>query len=130
MELIDISVQDGRGLIKIAISGIHDRVRIQDYLREAEGLREMYNAQCACTDEWAEKYRAEVERKADATFLALVAELEQSLAAVNARLAQAQILTHPTSGQLREHERMRGMGQRVEVIDSFEGVDRLLGEMK
>ena len=36
----------------------------------------------------------------------------------------------PTGGQLREHERMRGMGQRVEVIDSFEGVDRLLGEMK
>ena len=36
----------------------------------------------------------------------------------------------PTSGQLREHERMRGMGQRVEVIDSFEGVDRLLGEMR
>ena len=36
----------------------------------------------------------------------------------------------PTSGQLREHERMRGMGQRVEVIDSFEGVDELIGEMK
>ena len=36
----------------------------------------------------------------------------------------------PTSGQLREHERMRGMGQRVEVIDSFEGVDKLIGEMK
>lgn len=28
--------------------------------------------------------------------------------------------------QYREHERMRKMGQRVEVIDSFEGVDRLL----
>lgn len=28
--------------------------------------------------------------------------------------------------QLREHERMRAMGQRVEVIDSKEGVDRLL----
>lgn len=36
----------------------------------------------------------------------------------------------PTSGQLREHERMRGMGQRVEVIDSFEGVDKLIGEMR
>lgn len=36
----------------------------------------------------------------------------------------------PTSGQLREHERMRGMGQRIEVIDSFEGVDKLIGEMK
>lgn len=35
----------------------------------------------------------------------------------------------PTSGQLREHERMRGMGQRVEVIDSFEGVDKLIGGM-
>lgn len=29
--------------------------------------------------------------------------------------------------QLREHERMQAMGQRVEVIDSFEGVDNLLG---
>jgi hypothetical protein len=29
--------------------------------------------------------------------------------------------------QAREHERMRKMGQRVEVIDSFEGVDALLG---
>ena len=36
----------------------------------------------------------------------------------------------PTTQQLREHERMRGMGQQVEVIDSFEGVDRLLQEMR
>jgi hypothetical protein len=28
--------------------------------------------------------------------------------------------------QLREHKRMRDMGQRVEVIDSIEGVDALL----
>jgi hypothetical protein len=28
--------------------------------------------------------------------------------------------------QLREHERMRAMGQRVEVIDSIEGVEELL----
>lgn len=33
----------------------------------------------------------------------------------------------PEPHQLREHERMRAMGQRVEVIDSFEGVDSLLG---
>lgn len=32
----------------------------------------------------------------------------------------------PRPGQLREHERMRAMGQRVEVIDSIEGVDELL----
>lgn len=32
----------------------------------------------------------------------------------------------PTAAQLREHERMRRMGQRVEVIDSIEGVDKLL----
>lgn len=31
----------------------------------------------------------------------------------------------PESHQLREHERMRKMGQRVEVIDSIEGVDAL-----
>lgn len=29
--------------------------------------------------------------------------------------------------QAREHERMRAMGQRVEVIDSFERVDEVLG---
>lgn len=29
-------------------------------------------------------------------------------------------------GQLREHERMRRYGLRVEVVDSFEGVDRVL----
>lgn len=33
----------------------------------------------------------------------------------------------PEPHQLREHERLRSMGQRVEVIDSFEGVDALLG---
>lgn len=33
----------------------------------------------------------------------------------------------PEPHQLREHERMRRMGQRVEVIDSIEGVDGLLG---
>lgn len=31
----------------------------------------------------------------------------------------------PTAVQLREHERMRKMGQRVLVIDSFEKVDAL-----
>ena len=29
--------------------------------------------------------------------------------------------------QLREHKRMQALGQRVEVIDSFGGVDKLLG---
>lgn len=32
----------------------------------------------------------------------------------------------PEPHQAREHERMRKMGQRVEVIDSTEGVDNLL----
>lgn len=32
----------------------------------------------------------------------------------------------PESHQLREHERMRKMGQRVVVIDSIEGVEELL----
>lgn len=32
----------------------------------------------------------------------------------------------PEPHQLREHKRMRDMGQRVEVIDSIEGVDGLL----
>ena len=33
----------------------------------------------------------------------------------------------PTLQQLREHDRLRAMGQRVEVIDSLEGVGELLG---
>jgi len=32
----------------------------------------------------------------------------------------------PTLAQVREHNRMRRMGQRVEVIDSLEGVEALL----
>ena len=32
----------------------------------------------------------------------------------------------PEPHQAREHERMRAMGQRVEVIDSIEGVEELL----
>lgn len=32
----------------------------------------------------------------------------------------------PEPHQLREHKRMRAMGQRVEVIDSIEGVEALL----
>jgi hypothetical protein len=32
----------------------------------------------------------------------------------------------PEPYQLREHERMRALGQRVEVIDSLEGVESLL----
>ncbi|WP_173911074.1 VRR-NUC domain-containing protein [Acinetobacter sp. Marseille-Q1618] len=32
----------------------------------------------------------------------------------------------PAKAQLREHERMRNMGQRVEIIDSIERIDELL----
>ncbi|MCH7295444.1 VRR-NUC domain-containing protein [Acinetobacter higginsii] len=33
----------------------------------------------------------------------------------------------PTAAQIREHKRMRDMGQRVEVIDSIERIEELLG---
>lgn len=33
----------------------------------------------------------------------------------------------PTKAQSREHERMRKMGQRVEIIDSLERIEELLG---
>ncbi|RZG66528.1 VRR-NUC domain-containing protein [Acinetobacter bouvetii] len=33
----------------------------------------------------------------------------------------------PTAAQSREHERMRKMGQRVEVIDSIEQIEELIG---
>lgn len=36
----------------------------------------------------------------------------------------------PRENQLREHEKMRAVGIRVEVIDSFEQVDKLVGEIK
>lgn len=36
----------------------------------------------------------------------------------------------PEAHQIREHERMRKMAQRVEVIDSKEGVDKLLENFK
>ena len=36
----------------------------------------------------------------------------------------------PEPHQAREHARMRAMGQRVEVIDSMEGVDALLGDFQ
>lgn len=35
----------------------------------------------------------------------------------------------PTDAQLREHERLRALGQWVEVIDSIEGVDQLLARI-
>ena len=35
----------------------------------------------------------------------------------------------PRENQLREHEKMRAAGIRVAVIDSFEGVDKLISEL-
>lgn len=35
----------------------------------------------------------------------------------------------PRENQLREHEKMRAAGIRVEVIDSFEGVNELVSEL-
>lgn len=70
---------------------------IGDAANEIENLRAMYDAQCQCTDEWAEKYRAEVERKADASLLARIAELEQALGVVNERLTFAQAMPNSNS---------------------------------
>lgn len=36
----------------------------------------------------------------------------------------------PRENQLREHDKMRAAGMKVEVIDSLEGVDKLVGEIK
>ena len=35
----------------------------------------------------------------------------------------------PTPAQLREHNRMRKMGERVEVLDSYVQIDEVLGKM-
>lgn len=55
-----------------------------------EDLRAMYDAQCACTDEWARKYHALRSKKSDEALTARIVELEGQLAAVNRRLIQAQ----------------------------------------
>lgn len=55
-----------------------------------DDLRAMYNAQCACTDEWARKYDALCFKKSDKALTERIAELEGQLAAVNQRLIQAQ----------------------------------------
>ena len=60
---------------------------------DLQSLQAMYDYQCALTDEWAERYRAEVERKADATLIARIAELERHLERVNKRLVRSQRLT-------------------------------------
>lgn len=70
---------------------------IGDAANEIENLRAMYYAQCQCTDEWAEKYQAEVERKGDEALLRRVKELEDALAAVNSRLAAAQAVPNSNS---------------------------------
>lgn len=61
---------------------------LRELREEIEHLRAQYNAQCQCADEWADKYRAERSRKADATLLGRVAELERALAVVNAELSK------------------------------------------
>jgi hypothetical protein len=38
MQIIDVSVLDGKGLVHIVVSNMIDRLRIQDYFREAEKL--------------------------------------------------------------------------------------------
>lgn len=48
----------------------------------------MYNAQCQCTDKWVTKYRAEVERKADATLQARCDELLQVAANANSMIGK------------------------------------------
>lgn len=50
---------------------------------------EMYQDQCAATDEWAKKYSDEVERKADATLLARCAELQRIAEVANAMVGKS-----------------------------------------
>ena len=49
---------------------------------------EMYQSQCEATDEWAKKYRDEVERKADATLLARCEELQRIAEVANAMVGK------------------------------------------
>jgi hypothetical protein len=62
-------------------------MRLDNLDDEDASIVDLYIAQCQSTDEWAEKYWAEVERKADESLLARIAELEDALAKVNVRAA-------------------------------------------
>lgn len=64
-----------------------ERNALREELAECQA---MYDAQCVCTDEWAEKCRTETERKADTTLLRRLEELEHALSIVNGRLAECQ----------------------------------------
>lgn len=88
---------------------------IGDAANEIENLRAMYDAQCRCTDEWAEKYQAEVERKGDEALLRRVKELEDALAAVNSRLAAAQAAPN---GEVRGASRIAGEASSAEGATS------------
>lgn len=56
---------------------------------DADYWFEMYQGQCATTDEWAKKYHDEVERKADATLLARCAELQRIAEVANAMVGKS-----------------------------------------
>lgn len=67
----------------------HPKAYIPDELTTRD-WESMYIAQCACTDKWVAKHRAEVERKADATLLARCEELEAIAEAANRKFTAAQ----------------------------------------
>lgn len=74
-----------------AISAQKMQEKIDTLKKECEDLQAMYNAQCECTDEWYDKYHAEVIKKADSTLIERIKELEIQLGIVNLRLAKAQV---------------------------------------
>jgi len=65
---------------------------------------EMYQGQCKTTDEWAKKYRDEVERKADATLLARCEELQRIAEVANAMVGKERDQTMRQAKRITELE--------------------------
>ena len=65
---------------------------------------EMYQGQCKTTDDWAKKYRDEVERKADATLLARCEELQRIAEVANAMVGKERDQTMRQAKRITELE--------------------------
>jgi len=87
---------------------------------------EMYQGQCEATDEWAKKYRDEVERKADATLLARCEELQRIAEVANAMVGkerdqtmrQAKRITELEASLADSNEALQVMGLKLEQAEA------------
>lgn len=91
---------------------------MSDRLTYAE-LEAMYQGQCQTTDEWAAKYREEVERKADATLLARCEELQRAAEVANALVGKERDTSEALRTQL---SAARVDAERLDYLDRILGL--------